>query len=395
LKEDPKKEGMLYLGLDNSLLISIDDGLHWMPLKNNLPPAPIYWLEVQENFDDLVVSTYGRGYYILDDLSALRQFNPALKESPQVFDPRKSYRLNNKESIKTDGYSFNSGRNPAYGTPINYYLPDTLTKKVSIEIRDEKNQIIRTLKGSNEIGVNRVMWDLRYEPTYKPQLRTRPTGRPWVQLNGEGWRPLVTWDLDLWSGQYGPRVVPGKYKAVITIDDASFEKDLVVLKDPLAQGSLADLEAQVQFSLALREAMNVAVTMINKIEYIRSELLLLKTSLKKNSELKQVDRLMGIATQIAGSLYDIHLTGAREDAFRSPMKLYGRLSALASEINSSGIDFKPTDQQGAVYEVLNQRLQKTKGAFDELINHDIAAFNKQLNDLDMHIDIEKKMEKSN
>ncbi len=395
LKEDPKKKGMLYLGLDNSLLISIDDGLHWMPLKNNLPPAPIYWLEVQENFDDLVVSTYGRGYYILDDLSALRQFNPDLKESPQVFDPRKSYRLNNKESIKTDGYSFNSGQNPAYGTPINYYLPDTPTEKVLIEIRDGKNHIIRTLKGSNETGVNRVIWDLRYEPTYKPQLRTLPSGRPWVQLNGEGWRPLVTWDLDLWSGQYGPRVVPGKYTAVITIDDASFEKDLVVLKDPLARGSLADLEAQVQFSLALREAMNLAVTMINKIEYIRSELLLLKTSLKKKSDLKQVDQLTGIATQIAGSLYDIHLTGAREDAFRSPMKLYGRLSALASEINSSGIDFKPTDQQGAVYEVLNQRLQKTKGEFDELIDHDIAAFNKKLNDLDMHIDIEKKIEKDN
>jgi photosystem II stability/assembly factor-like uncharacterized protein len=395
LKEDPKKEGMLYLGLDNSLLISIDDGLHWMPLKNNLPPAPIYWLEVQENFDDLVVSTYGRGYYILDDLSALRQFNPDLKESPQVFDPRKSYRLNNKESIKTDGYSFNSGQNPAYGTPINYYLPDTPTEKVLIEIRDGKNQIIRTLKGSNETGVNRIIWDLRYEPTYRPQLRTLPSGRPWVQLNGEGWRPLVTWDLDLWSGQYGPRVVPGKYTAVITIDDASFEKDLVVLKDPLARGSLADVEAQVQFSLALREAMNLAVTMINKIEFIRSELLLLKTSLKKKSDLKQVDQLTGIATQIAGSLYDIHLTGAREDAFRSPMKLYGRLSALASEINSSGIDFKPTDQQGAVYEVLNQRLQKTKGEFDELIDHDIAAFNKKLNDLDMHIDIEKKMEKDN
>ena len=71
------------------------------------------------------------------------------------------------------------------------------------------------------------------------------------------------------------------------------------------------------------------------------------------------------------------------------------MSALASEINYSGIDFKPTDQQGAVYEILNQRLQKTKGAFDELIDHDIAAFNKKLNDLDMHIDIEKKMEKDN
>ena len=74
--------------------------------------------------------------------------------------------------------------------------------------------------------------------------------------------------------------------------------------------------------------MNVAVTMINKIEYIRSELLLLKTSLKKNSELKQVDRLMGIATQIAGSLYDIHLTGAREDAFRSPNEIIWALKCL-------------------------------------------------------------------
>ena len=169
----------------------------------------------------------------------------------------------------------------------------------------------------------------------------------------------------------------------------------MVLKDPLAQGSLADVKEQVQFSLTLREAMNTAVTMINKIEYIRSELLLLQTSLKKNSELKQVDRLIGIATQIAGSLYDIQLTGAREDAFRSPMKLYGRLSALASEVNSSGIDFKPTDQQGDVYEILNQRLQKAKVALNELTINEIAAFNKNLNDMNMHIDIEKKMEKSN
>ena len=76
------------------------------------------------------------------------------------------------------------------------------------------------------------------------------------------------------------------------------------------------------------------------------------------------------------------------------MKLYGRLSALASEVNSSGIDFKPTDQQGDVYEILNQRLQKAKGAFNELTINEIAAFNKNLNDMNMHIDIEKKMEKS-
>ena len=101
-----------------------------------------------------------------------------------------------------------------------------------------------------------------------------------------------------------------------------------------------------------------------------------------------------VSQEIAGALYDIHLTGAREDAFRAPMKLYGRLSALASDINGSGIDFKPTDQQGEVYQVLNKRLVSTKSDFEKLIDEDIAAFNEKLNKMDMKIDIEKKMEGS-
>ncbi|RLD23961.1 MAG: glycosyl hydrolase, partial [Bacteroidetes bacterium] len=193
--EDPQKQGMLYIGLDNGIYISFDDGANWMPFRNNLPPAPVYWIDIQEHFDDMVVGTYGRGYYILDDISALRQFDNTRSDEVQAFDLRESYRFNNKESIKTDGPSFNAGRNPDYGTPINYYLPDTLAEKISISILDENDIIIRTLQGSNNQGVNRVMWDLRYEPTFKPRLLTQPPGRPWVELNGEGWRPLVTWDL--------------------------------------------------------------------------------------------------------------------------------------------------------------------------------------------------------
>jgi hypothetical protein len=147
--EDPKKQGMLYLGVDNGIYISYDDGENWMSLKNNLPPAPVYWLTIQERFDDLVVGTYGRGYYILDDLAAIRQFDPEKSEDVQVFEPRNSYRFSNKESIKTDGGSFNSGRNPGYGTPINYYLPDTSSTEIVIEILDSDKEVIRTL---DEIG---------------------------------------------------------------------------------------------------------------------------------------------------------------------------------------------------------------------------------------------------
>lgn len=392
LIEDPKKQGMLYLGLDNGIYISHNDGANWMPLKNNLPPAPVYWLTVQERFDDLVVGTYGRGYYILDDLSAIRQYDSDKSGEVQVFDLRNSYRFSNKESIKTDGSSFSSGRNPAYGTPINYYLPDTSSNEITIAILNESKEVIRTLEGSRKKGVNRVMWDLRYEPTFKPRLRVQPPGRPWVQLNGEGWRPLVTWDLDLWRGQFGPKVVPGKYTAVIKVDDQEFTKELNVLKDPNTSGSIEDIKKQVALSLELRDAMNVAVTMINKVEIIRAELVALTPSLKKKSDAKEAERLAQVAQSVAGKLYDIHLTGAREDAFRSPMKLYGRLSALASDINGSGIDFKPTNQQGEVYQVLNKRLIDAKSEFESLVDHDIKAFNEKLNKLDMKIDLEKRGE---
>jgi len=74
LIEDPKRQGLLYLGVDNGLYVSFNDGDDWFSLKNNLPSAPIYWLTIQEEFDDLVMATYGRGFYILDDLGALRQY---------------------------------------------------------------------------------------------------------------------------------------------------------------------------------------------------------------------------------------------------------------------------------------------------------------------------------
>jgi len=391
IKEDPKVPGLLYLGVDNGLYITADDGANWIHLRNNLPPAPVYWLEIQERFDDLVIATYGRGYYILDDISPLRNFlkNNNGKEIT-LFPTRPAYRFNEKESIKTDGPSFSAGSNPRYGADINYYLPDSAKEKISVEILDSSGEVIRTLKAENNPGINRIWWDLRYEPTYKPRLRTAPPGRPWVQLNGEGWRPLVTWDLDLWAGQFGPRVVPGNYVVKLKVGNNEYTSNLEVKKDPHAEGSLEDIQDQVIFSLQLRDAMNIAVNMINKVEIIRSELESIIKELKNKKEIDEANRLLKAAEEIAGSLYDIHLTGAREDAFRNPMKLYGRLSALASDINDSGIDFKPTNQQKEVYQILNKRLVTVKDEFDKLVNEDINAFNQKLANSGKKIDLEKK-----
>ncbi len=379
VKEDPKQEGMLYVGLDNGIFLSFDDGKNWTQLRSNLPPAPVYWLEIQEQFDDLVVATYGRGYYILDHVGAIRNY--AFKEKGQdiaLMDQRPTYRFNRKESIKTDGPSLNAGQNPAYGADINYFLEDTLKQAPVIEILDADKRIIRVIQTKNQTGISRVHWDLRYEPTDKPKLLNPPPGRPWVELNGEGWRPLVTWDLDLWMGQLGPRVVPGEYTVRLRTQEKVIEKTVEVLKDPHAEGTEEDIKAQVDLLLELRDAMNTAVSMINEVEMIRAQLTEMIPELDKPKSKSEAIHLKKVADEVAGTLYDIHLTGAREDAFRSPMKLYGRLSALASDLNGSGIDFKPTNQQVEVADVLDGRLSKVKEIFQNLVDKDIAQFNSKL-----------------
>ncbi|MDH5597990.1 MAG: glycosyl hydrolase, partial [Cyclobacteriaceae bacterium] len=220
--------------------------------------------------------------------------------------------------------------------------------------------------------------------------RTAPPGRPWVQLNGEGWRPLVTWDLDLWMGQYGPRAVPGKYKIHLIIGNREWVNDLEVLKDPHTESTLEDIKKQVAFALELRDAINIVVLNINKVEVLRKELEDLTKTLKDPAEKQEAEKLLKLAESIAGKFYDIQLTGAREDAFRNPMRLYGRLSALASDINGSGIDFPPTSQQVEVKEILSERLQEARKELDEMIQKDIKDFNKTLNRKNRIIDLEKK-----
>ena len=78
VREDPVKKGLLYLGTENALYFSADDGQHWLPLQSGLPHAPVHWMTVQEHFNDLVVATYGRGFFILDDVTPLRQMTPAI-----------------------------------------------------------------------------------------------------------------------------------------------------------------------------------------------------------------------------------------------------------------------------------------------------------------------------
>jgi hypothetical protein len=270
--------------------------------------------------------------------------------------------------LKSDGASLIRGRNPAYGANLDFYLPDTTEKDISISIRTmDGNEIRKVYPRRTSQGVNRVMWDLRYQRTKTPKLRVNPRGVDWVTYNKDGWRNLRTWDLDVNAGKLGPMAVPGEYEAVLSVDGSVFKQTFNVLKDPNTSGTMKDIDAQFEFLMTLKETINDNVDLINKIEELRYSL---QNDYNTPDEEKAARDMDEQLYQIESHLFDVKLTGAREDAFRNPNKIYGRLAALGSDLTRFGADFKPTNQQVEVYKVLVERLRKQQVAFELLMEDD-------------------------
>jgi len=369
VKEDHQVPGILYAGTDNGLYISVDDGKKWTRIKNNLPPAPVYWISLQKRFDDMVVGTYGRGIYILDDISPFREIASINGNNPSLLPIQEAYRFQSIQSMKSDGTSLIRGQNPAYGANLDFFIPNDNIKSLHISIKDGNNKEIRKIVPKKvTVGLNRVMWNLRYESTETPKLRVDPDGVDWVTYNKDGWRQLRTWDLDVNAGKLGPLAVPGKYKAVLNIDGQKLEEEFTILKDPNSSGTIKDIKEQFEFLITLRETINKNVKLINKIEELRYSLQNdYNKDPKKKAAAYKMDRKL---YEIESNLFDVKLTGAREDAFRNPNKIYGRLAALGSDLTRFGADFKPTNQQVEVYQILSDRLQKQEIIFDEVMKEE-------------------------
>jgi len=380
VKEDPKQKGMLYAGTDNNVYCSTDDGKNWFSLRLNMPPAPVYWLEIQKGFDDLVVATYGRGFYILDDISAVRNAaNLSNIGKVNLMPIRSGYRFQDIEAPHTER-TLSDGQNPPDGVAINTLMKDTLAKPAKITISKD-GKVIREMTATNKTGINRVWWDLRHESPTKAVLRTLPPDKPWVMFDKDSTRRLITWDLDLMGGLIGPRVAPGKYSAKLITDSGEQTQEFEVLKDPNTKGTQADIEAQVAFSLQLRGAINQAVVLINDLELMRKQAKDQQNPLanlqKKADKIRDTElwAFEQAATELSAQLYDINLAGAREDAFRNPVQVHERLLSLASDIGTNGSDFKPTNQQREVFALLNERLQKSQIYYDTSIKPNWTKLN--------------------
>ncbi len=368
IREDPVRRGLLYVGTENAVYVSFDDGGQWQPLQTNMPHAPVYWIAVQEHFNDLVIATYGRGFWILDDLTPLQQLTPQVAAADaHLFAPRPTYRL---RDITPEASSTNDptvGQNPPYGASINYYLRTPPSGDVTMSILDGQNQVIRTLTAPKTPGLNRVYWDLRDEPTSEVRMRTSPLHAPDVQVEPDGTRPAPG------AGRLSILMPPGSYTVRLNVGGKRLSQTLDVRKDPNSVGTDADIQDQIKMLTELRRDTEAAADLANQIELIRGQILGLGRVLENAEIVKPAQALEQKLIAIQQQLLELRTTGRGQDGVRFGARLLSKFGYLANGLASG--DFRPTNQQLEVHKVLQAELRKHQTALDALIERDLKTFN--------------------
>jgi hypothetical protein len=364
--------------------VSFDAGDDWWPLQNNLPHAPVYGVTVQPHFHDLVIGTYGRGFWILDDLTPLYQWNASLTAKPlALLQPRDQYRFQSVTERATELDDIVAGKNPPPGATLDFWLAaaprDTAKDSVTVAIADAQGATVRTMKVKPHAGLNRVQWDLRGERTKEARLRTNPLYADWMNVHEKG-KPAPG------IGRYAILQPPGTYTVTVSLGTLRDSKKLTVLEDPAAGGSEQTIAEQTALERAITSDIDVAVDQINALEVVRGQLADLVALAGKDSSFADVrtasdalrDKVVGVEQQ----LFQMKVTGRGQDDVRWSPKLTEKLLYLADEVGES--DHAPTEQAKQVAQLLHGQLATIKAQVSRLLKEDVAAFNDKLRGRNVH-----------
>ncbi len=274
VREDPKRKGLLFAGSERAVYVSFDDGEHWQSLRLNMPCTSIRDLVIKD--DDIVVGTHGRSFWILDNISALRQLNDSLiKASTILFKPQIAYRVRWNMNPDTPlPQEEPAGQNPPDGAIIDYYLKDK-KQEVTIEIRDSKNNLIRTYSSldtlykipegnvppywirpqqilSADKGAHRFTWDMHYQP-----------------LNELASYPIAATFMNTTPNPTSPWVMPGDYKIILIVDGQKYSQMVTIKIDPRVKTSVADLQLQHDLSVRCYQRKIQCTSILNEIDSFR------------------------------------------------------------------------------------------------------------------------------
>jgi len=379
VREDPVRKGLLYAGTETGLYVSFDDGASWQPFQRNLPATPITDLAVKN--DDLVVATQGRAFWILDDLSPLRQWSETVSRAPAyLFPPRPTVRMYVEKPPEEGELPRHVGQNVPAGVVVSYWLKDKPTEKerVRLEFLDG-DTVIRTLSNEKpprledlteqakrdeeqkekdkplepKAGVNRFVWDMRI---------LRPTLAPKAVFN-EG-------------TQAPPKVAPGSYQVRLTAGGQVYTQTVEVRPHPGGFATAEDLKAQYDLLRSIRDRLSETHDAVLKIRDMRQQA---KDLADRAERLGKGDALQKQAAALADKLTVVEekLTNPQiksdEDDLNYEPKLDHDWTYLAGLVSEG--DGKPTAASVRYYGALKAQLDTIQAELQAVMDKDVKEFN--------------------
>ncbi|HEV2304556.1 MAG TPA: hypothetical protein VGR93_03485 [Candidatus Acidoferrales bacterium] len=312
LRADPEQPGLLFAGTETTVYVSFDNGDHWQSLRQNLPSTSIRDLVIHtdDHMNDLVIGTYGRGFWILDDMTPLREIaahaQAISSSSAYLFKPEEAIRARiNSNWDQPTSIEVPHAPNPSYGAIVDYYLSQKPNGPIQLQVFDSHGDLVRTISSTlpppiegqayprywlaspqsraltTDVGLNRVNWDLHYDdpPALRQDLEN--------QMN------MVAGSVT--PGPHGPQVIPGVYTLKLTVDGKVYTREVTVMNDPrVGQGPklMAALRAQNQLTMLAYHGMQQSYEGRNEVETVKEQLAsLMKGSLPSDvaSQAKTLD----------------------------------------------------------------------------------------------------------
>ena len=387
VREDPARKGLLFAGSETSVYISFNDADSWQPLQLNLPHTSMRDLAIHG--DDLIVATHGRSFWILDDITPLRQLNDQIAKAPAfLFQPQDALRWRwNRNPDTPLPPETPAGKNPPDGAIIDYYLASAASGPVTLEILDATGATVRRYSSkdlplpmdkiaaehpipmywvrpsrvlSAAQGMHRFVWDLHAEPPRS--------------LNKEFPISAIAHDTPLLP--LGARVLPGTYAIRLKVDGIQLTQPLTVKMDPRIKTPLADLQAQASLQAGAVTGMNQSFDALSQVQSVRAQL---KASLSKAKgkladSLEDLDKqCAALAGATASNFFGTPPSGKQPENFSTLNQHFGQLLAIADSADSA-----PTTQASKVYAELAEQLGSLLKHWNDLKRDSVPQLSSEL-----------------
>ena len=402
LRADPRQPGLLFAGTETAVFVSFDNGGHWQSLQQNMPSTSIRDLVVHTRYhmNDLVVGTYGRGFWILDDIEPLRQIAAHAQDianSPVYFyKPEEAIRAReNGNWDQPTSIEVPHAPNPPYGVLVDYYLSQKPDSPIQLQVFDAQGGLVRTISStpppptegqayprywlaspqsqalSTHAGLNRFAWDLRYgkPPAFQHDLEN--------QMN------MVAGVTS--AGPHGPQVIPGVYTLKLTVDGKTYTRHVTVMNDPRvgqSQSLMAGLRAQNEISVNSWHGMQQSYAGYEEVAAVKSQLATLRKSSLPAGVAAQAKTLAADLTKIGGAppratFPFFRNAPPKPGAMQTFVQINNNYNTLVSMMQV-GLDMAPTPAQIAAWESDCNNYNRTVDAWKDMQKHQLADFNSVL-----------------